>query len=293
MDKIQVLKQSEAQLQAISGVIKATLQKLSSTKKLRARFKAMLRANEPLIAQAYLEWLKSIRDEVLPNLPKMKGKKSKKMVDDLADWKALEAEGRAIMTEPLRDILVTGGRSVVDGFIRKQERFDPMGLEAVAWAQEHAAELVVEISSEIQGGIRAFIIDGIKQGKGIPQIGRELRDIVGLDSRLSLAVSNFQTKLLTDPKFADLSAKQIESRVQRKALKLQRFRTELIAATETADALNEGIRQGYGQIGVKKLERIEDPGAPDEDCIFNNGRIYTLAEASGVLPAHPSAAVLG
>jgi hypothetical protein len=61
-----------------------------------------------------------------------------------------------------------------------------------------------------------------------------------------------------------------------------------IARTESAYALTEGQRQGYGQMGVKNLERVEDPDAPDDDCQMNNGRVYSLAAASGVLPAHPN-----
>ncbi len=61
-----------------------------------------------------------------------------------------------------------------------------------------------------------------------------------------------------------------------------------ITRTETAYALTEGQRQGYGQMGVKKLERVEDFDSPDDDCQINNGKIYTLAEAQGVLPAHPN-----
>jgi len=65
----------------------------------------------------------------------------------------------------------------------------------------------------------------------------------------------------------------------------------MIARTETAYGLNEGIREGYGQLGYTKLQRIEDPeGDPEWDCTCreNNGAIYTLAESQGVLPEHPN-----
>jgi hypothetical protein len=61
-----------------------------------------------------------------------------------------------------------------------------------------------------------------------------------------------------------------------------------IARTESAFGLTEGQRQGYGQMGVTKLERVEDPATEDDDCADGNGKIYTLAEAEGVLPAHPN-----
>ena len=60
----------------------------------------------------------------------------------------------------------------------------------------------------------------------------------------------------------------------------------MIARTETSRAVNEGSLQGYEQVGLKNVERIE---AADccEVCAPESGTVYTIDAARGVLPAHP------
>ena len=47
-------------------------------------------------------------------------------------------------------------------------------------------------------------------------------------------------------------------------------------------------RQGYDQMGITHLERVEDQTDPADPCTGTNGRIYTIEEAEGVLPEHPN-----
>ena len=62
----------------------------------------------------------------------------------------------------------------------------------------------------------------------------------------------------------------------------------MIARTETAAALSEGTLQGFGQIGVKRVQGVSDEEAC-EYCLENiDGKIFTLDEAHGVIPAHPN-----
>ncbi|MHA1290962.1 MAG: hypothetical protein ACTSPB_26575, partial [Candidatus Thorarchaeota archaeon] len=63
--------------------------------------------------------------------------------------------------------------------------------------------------------------------------------------------------------------------------------TQMIARTETASALSEGTLQGFGQIGIKRVQGVADEEAC-EYCLENiDGKVYTLDEASGLIPAHP------
>ena len=105
---------------------------------------------------------------------------------------------------------------------------------------------------------------------------------LSITDRHALAVGRTLTRLLDAGVPTDKALKI----AQRQANKLLRLRVNTIARTETATSLNEGLIQGYGQLGVKKLQRIEDGDSPDEPCQSGNGRIYTIAEASGVLPEH-------
>ena len=116
----------------------------------------------------------------------------------------------------------------------------------------------------------------------MPAIAREIRPIVGLHSQYATAVEKYYTSLVEEG-IANAAAK-----ADRYAGRLHRRRTMTIARTESAFSLTEGQVQGYGQMGIKRLERVEDPATEDEDCADGNGKIYTVAEAAGVLPAHPN-----
>jgi hypothetical protein len=70
----------------------------------------------------------------------------------------------------------------------------------------------------------------------------------------------------------------------------------MIARTETSFALNEGIRSAYKENDIKYLERVEDPvGDPKWDCTCReeNGKVYSVEDAEGVLPEHPNCLLPG
>ena len=261
---------------------------LKNAKRMKAKFERMLRENEPKIAEAVNEWFDLTYEEMRLSLGRMEGTDAYSMTDRLVDWDMIMEEGNLILRKPLLDILAVGGKSIVERRIQKQDRFDIIGVEAIQWATEHSAELVVEITTQTMKGIREFITAGVNAGKSIQTIAKELRGIVGLTERMAMWVVDFQDKLMFDPEFAGLSALQRKAMIDKYAKKLHRYRTDMIARTETADALNEGIRQGFKQIGIGELMRVEDGDSPDEPCRVNNGRIYTVEEAQGVLPEHPN-----
>ncbi len=209
-------------------------------------------------------------------------KKITKIVERSMSWEAIREEGQKILQPAELDVLLTGIESITKQRIKKQARIDPIGIEAITWSQAHTAELVVEITTATLEAIKDIVVIGIEAGKSMPAIARELRPIVGLHSQYATAVEKFYTSLIEEG-IADAAAK-----TDRYAGRLHRRRTQTIARTESAFGLTEGQRQGYEQMGVEKLERVEDPATEDDDCAEGNGKIYTIAEAQGVLPAHPN-----
>jgi hypothetical protein len=243
--------------------------------------------NEKLLLPKVREWLLWTIKQIQSGLSKMRGRTPTAKMKSIADWNKIKAEGVVILKPTLHEILTNGGNSVMpQKLVRKQERFDPIGVEAVAWANAHSAELVVEITDKTMNGIRAYIADGVNAGKSVPTIARELRPLVGLTEKNIFAVANYHERLILDR--PELTARAQREMAEVYARRLHRDRAASIARTETASSLNEGARQGYAQLGITHLERVEDPDAPDDDCQENNGRVYTLAEAEGVLPAHPN-----
>jgi len=230
------------------------------------------------------EWLGFTDKKLRAGLSRMRGQTPATMVKSIADWEEIRRHGEELIKPELMEILTEGGNAVMERrMVKKQARFDPIGIEAVNWVNTHGAELVVEITAETMQGIRDVITTGIQAGKSMPAIARELRPIVGLNSQYAGAVGKLHTKLIAEGVAAQKAAAQAE----RYAGRLHRRRTMTIARTESAYALTEGQRQGYGQMGVKNLMRVESPDAC-EICLDFDGHIYTIAEASGVLPEHPN-----
>lgn len=273
-------------LESVVNAENFLISKLSRRRRAHSNFKRMLRINERLLLPRVNEWLNWTIKQIHPGLAKMRGRTPTDKVKSIADWNKIKAEGVVILKPAIHDILNAGGNSVIrQRLLRKQERFDPIGVEAVAWANQHSAELVTEITNNTMKGIRAYIAKGINAGKSVPAIARELRPLVGLTEKNIFAVANFHEKLILDR--PELTAATQRSMAEVYARRLHRDRAILIARTETASSLNEGARQGYDQMGITHLERVEDQTDPADECTGTDGKIYTIEEAEGVLPAHP------
>lgn len=111
------------------------------------------------------------------------------------------------------------------------QAFDVTNPYATRWVEEHAAELVSEITSESQAAIRAVILRMYDEGLTVDQAARELRRIIGLTTRQALAVENYRAGfgLAANP---DLVAQRVQAYAER-AL---RQRAAMIARTESIRA---------------------------------------------------------
>ncbi|MBA7668060.1 hypothetical protein ES703_76164 [subsurface metagenome] len=270
----------EIQLIAIDII----LAKDRRTRRAQRNYVLMHRKAEGKLVPKINEWLDFVDKKLKAGLSRMRGQTPATMVKSIADWGEIRRYGEELIKPELMEILTEGGNAVMERrMVKKQARFDPIGIEAVNWVNTHGAELVVEITAETMQGIRDVITTGIQAGKSMPAIARELRPIVGLNSQYAGAVGKLHTSLIAEGVTAQKAAAQAE----RYAGRLHRRRTMTIARTESAYALTEGQRQGYAQMGVKRLMRVEAPTCCDI-CADYDGHVYTIAEASGILPEHPN-----
>lgn len=246
----------------------------------------MHRKAERKLAPKINEWLDFMVKELRAGLSRMRGRTPAARVKSIADWEEIRRHGEELIKPELMEILTEGGNAVMGRrMVKKQERFDPIGIEAVKWVTEHSAELVVEITDETMLAIREYIKVGVKEGKSIQKIARELRPLVGLTERQLMAVANYHEMLILErPEYTVARQREMAEVYARR---LHRRRATLIARTESAFALTEGQRQGYDQMGITRLERVEDPDCC-EACAEHQGEIYTIEEAKGVLPEHPN-----
>lgn len=264
----------------IDDYFMSVIEKARPKKRILRDRKRQLRLHEKTMTPPVRKWMKLQRDTIQKGLPKMYGRKAGPMVERLVDWKHLEEQALIIMKPPLLEVLTAGGKRVVEGRVLKQEEFDPLGPKAVEWTTAHGAALVTEVTLETKEAIKSIVAAKLKEGINAQTIARELRPIVGLSDRYAGAVSRFATELFTRPKYSDLTDAQRYNKIDRYARKLHKARMETIARTETAKALDAGTLQGYKQMGVEKVDRIEDPECCEYCADVMNGGPYTLKETA-------------
>jgi len=109
--------------------------------------------------------------------------------------------------------------------------------------------------------------------------------LVGLTERQGLAVVHYREKLLA--KYPKYSIAKLDKMAKKYSDKLHKYRAEMIARTETARAQNEGTLKGYKDLGYKKVEWSANINACTR-CDALDGHRFTLEEASGMMPLHPS-----
>jgi len=145
----------------------------------------------------------------------------------------------------------------------------------------NAAILAGHVAESLQAGLRQTLIDGIAANETIPQLMRRV------DSQLD-SVATFQVGAVVDEQGNVLRDAHIR-RVGRETA------AEVIARTEANRAFNEGNLDALRQAGVEQVQWLlasdaclECSGAAETGPGEKLGRIMTVDEASGVIPAHPN-----
>ena len=240
------------------------------------------------------------------------------VVDWLADWECIRHEGAKVVG-PHQVRIYGEAMGKAAELAKLKTPWNLVNRRAVEWAGRNSALRVTAITEETRAAIRTIIRDGIERGISIPQIGRELRALptFAMNERQAKALINYRRSLdATRFKIAGALqeangsvkgafvalkgavpatwVKQVKDgafdtskRVAKEAAKKVRYRAEMIARTETAQAVSEGTLEGYREAGVEHV-RWEAAGDPCEICASYDGYEYTRLEAGGLIPQHPN-----
>ena len=297
------------QANKIDDIISEFFDKVDRKGRIASRLRRAMDKSAKYLRPKVNEWLEIMRDRIIRDMLKRYVRKtggpgSYRVISDgaerkalaplqkdraidittkLTDWEWIEQRGNSILKPAILTVLGNGAdEAFIIGGI--EARFDILNPKSVAWAQKHCAKLVREVTKETRKGIKQIIRRGIKEGKAMPAIAKKIRPLVGLTSRQMMAVANHEEWLIINR--PELSAKEIERRVDVYARRKHRRRADMIARTESAYAVDEGTLQGYEQVGVEEIEILLAEDACD-DCVELARRRYKLSEAHGILPDHP------
>jgi hypothetical protein len=236
-------------------------------------------------------WLEFMSKEIIKgiNTQMIRKDQAEQIVIDLTDWEATEKSGIITIKPAILTAIAASGQESYK-MVGIEGAFDMLHPAAVELAQTITADLVREVTEETKAAIRVAIRDGVNAGKSMPQVGKRIKPLVGLTEKQVKAVANFEERILSEVK-ADgtlrFNRDQVDRKVARYENRLHRKREKAIAGTETNRAVSEASLLAYeeAEVNVEWLTRGE---LACEICAPNEGKIYTIAEARGQIPAHPN-----
>lgn len=262
-------------------LVKATL-KFNT---IHSKLDRLVKRNERVLQEALQKWFAFTVKTIQTDL---RTKFQKDITSELTDWTFIEDQGKKIIKPATLSIMQSGGNEAYKVFDIKGA-FDVLNPESVSAAEKFTAKLVREVNGETKRGIRSSIAAGVKEGKSMARVAKDIRPLVGLTQNQAQSVSNYKTFLQDKEKFPNLSAADIDKKTNKYAAKTHRRRAQTIARTETAMAQNIGYAQGMESLGIEQLEFSRAPatGPPDE-CDALEGKRFSIAEAKGIIPVHPN-----
>ena len=191
----------------------------------------------------------------------------------------------------------------------------PLNMQISQSIQEKQGEPKDEEIPEREGKPKEKVEEKIKKkiGEGCECDAKEIRDMsikkfIGIDfSLVSTAMLNYikdydfplvsgltkkEKELLKELFIRALTENWTMFELERKINEIVKddVKTDMILRTETIRIANEGALRVYDSEGIKKVKWIATPSFPGgrtcEICLNNNGKIYDLEEAKGMIPAH-------
>lgn len=161
----------------------------------------------------------------------------------LLDWEgAWEEPLRRELARITGQVVAIAGQAEVDR-LGLSLAFDLDNPRALQHAREYIPELVREVTDSTREAIRDRMAAGFEEGRTARQIGRQIRDVVGLTSRQAAAVGSLRTTL----EERGLPAAQVDRQVERMHQRQIRQRALLISRTETIRAFNTGQQAAWEQ----------------------------------------------
>ena len=243
------------------------------------------------------------------------------VVNKIADWNCIRVEGdNKIGPHHIRTYGKAG--QVAGQLADISTPWNVVNKKAVKWAIKNTNELVTLITDQTKEALRVIIASGINRGRSMATVTRSIRRTgsVGLNVPQAKAIVNFENNLLAREaiikealqasnnsltgaqdwltrkhwKIPNAWVKQVRDgdfdipkRLNKKTKTMLRYRSEMIARTETARAVSEGSLEIYGEA---KLEYVIFDASADACivCDFLDGNKYTVGEAGGIIPQHPN-----
>ena len=205
------------------------------------------------------------------------------MVVDYVDWEMIEDNGKSIIKPAYLNIMGRAG-DLSRVHAKIEASFDVINPRSVEWAEKYSSELVTLVGKETKAGLRAIVAHGLKKGKTLTQIARDIEATgIGLNGPQTRALIKYGDFLYDQGLKGKVYLKQYDKYYSR----LQRDRSELIARTEVNRSVNEGYLDSLEGTRYEEVE-ISSAGDACTLCLDLAGIKFKRSEARGRLPVHPN-----
>lgn len=205
---------------------------------------------------------------------------------ELTDWEFIESEGEKLIKPVILEIVQKAGNNTIKLF-DIQASFDIVNVRSVELAEQITARLVTEVTLKTQEGIATAIRIGAERGQSIPAIAKNIKPLVGLTQQQVVTVANFEEAYII--KFPNANRERIDRATNREERRQHRLRSEKIARTESSRTNAEGSLDVYEAEAVKvEWVAVQGNDFDPEFCQDQHGKVFTIAEARGMIPVHPN-----
>jgi hypothetical protein len=213
------------------------------------------------------------------NLVQLAGEADESDMTSLLPWDAYQAILKGYLTPAILKVVLQCG-------VRATEQLQSIGITgsftlnnpyAKEWADQHVGDLITEVTDDQKLGVKKLISFAMDNGGHPYQTAKTIKTFIGLHSRQVAAVINRWDDLTQQ---GDQTAQQVNDACDAYGRRLLEYRSELIARTETIDALCGG--QGAAWQSAKQDGLLPDTMVqewivtPDDrtcpDCLAMEGK---------------------
>jgi hypothetical protein len=163
--------------------------------------------------------------------------------------------------------------------------FDAKNIEAQRLAWRYAAEHIKKINQDTRRAVREAIAGAIRDKRPPRDAARVIQSLVGTTRSQQKSLTRYAAQLAQQPTWAAKSAAQKTKILKKYRDKLIRRRAQMIARTETIDALNAGSEVSWVQAQRQGLlgknaskEWVTTPVGACSICRDLNGQIVLLGK---------------
>lgn len=199
-----------------------------------------------------------------------------KDIDKIAPWDKLTDEFKDL--EPTTyNTMVAGGKKAQDFLpvvLAPELKFDVVNPRISKWIKTNTGKRIKDLTTESKKAIDDMVKASFMQGIPPRDAANTIRSSIGINERQAKALMNYQGGLVK----RGIKGEDLARKLSTKKDEYLKYRTNMIARTETANALNAGHLELWNQAADEKLI---DPKKSEKEWVAGPGACLDCKEMNG------------